>query len=173
VFAAGTVAYRERLYAPWWLWLAALGLAALLLAEVFLGTAGTLLLLAYAVALPATAAGLWYAGRLPVRVTTTEFQVDDARLPIGVISQVGVLNPTAKREALSTAADPDAFIVQRPWIPRAVLVVLDDPTDPTPYWVVSSRHPEQVATALLAAREAAAGASRRDVAAEAGRDRTG
>ena len=30
-----------------------------------------------------------------------------------------------------------------------------DPADPTPYWVVSARHPERLARALLAAREAA------------------
>jgi hypothetical protein len=29
------------------------------------------------------------------------------------------------------------------------LVVLDDPDDPTPYWMVSSRHPERVLAALL------------------------
>jgi hypothetical protein len=29
-----------------------------------------------------------------------------------------------------------------------VLVVLDDADDPTPYWLVSSRHPEQVLSAL-------------------------
>jgi hypothetical protein len=31
-----------------------------------------------------------------------------------------------------------------------VLVVLDDPDDPTPYWLVSSRHPERVLSALRA-----------------------
>jgi hypothetical protein len=33
--------------------------------------------------------------------------------------------------------------------------VLDDPADPTPYWVFSARRPEKVAAALLAARDAA------------------
>jgi Protein of unknown function (DUF3093) len=28
------------------------------------------------------------------------------------------------------------------------LVVLDDPDDPTPYWLVSSRHPGRVLAAL-------------------------
>ena len=31
-----------------------------------------------------------------------------------------------------------------------VLVVLDDPEDPTPYWLVSSRRPEKVLAALRA-----------------------
>jgi hypothetical protein len=29
-----------------------------------------------------------------------------------------------------------------------MLVVLDDPDDPTPYWLVSSRHPDRVLSAL-------------------------
>ena len=29
-----------------------------------------------------------------------------------------------------------------------VLLVLDDPDDPTPYWLVSSRHPDRVLDAL-------------------------
>jgi hypothetical protein len=33
--------------------------------------------------------------------------------------------------------------------------VLDDPDDPTPYWVVSTRHPEKLATAIVAARQRA------------------
>jgi len=41
--------------------------------------------------------------------------------------------------------------VQRPWIGGAVQVLLDDPADPTPYWVVSTRHPVELAEALLAA----------------------
>ncbi|HWB36700.1 MAG TPA: DUF3093 family protein, partial [Rugosimonospora sp.] len=30
-------------------------------------------------------------------------------------------------------------------------VVLDDPDDPTPYWIVSSRRPRRLAAALVAA----------------------
>ena len=31
---------------------------------------------------------------------------------------------------------------------RMVLSMIDDPDDPTPYWLVSSRHPELVLAAL-------------------------
>ena len=34
------------------------------------------------------------------------------------------------------------------WIKTMVLLVLDDPDDPTPYWLVSTRHPEKVLAAL-------------------------
>jgi hypothetical protein len=68
---------------------------------------------------------------------------------------VTVLGVAEKRILLGTAAHPYAFVVQRPWIKGAVQVHLDDPNDPTPYWVVSSRRPAALAAALLAARAAA------------------
>ena len=58
------------------------------------------------------------------------------------------------RKLLGPAAHPYAFVVQRPWVSGAVQVHLDDPADPTPYWVVSSRRPADLAAALLAARAA-------------------
>ena len=66
-----------------------------------------------------------------------------------MIADVVALDAAGKRELLGVGADPLAFVVQRPWMPGAVQVELDDPADPTPYWVVSSRHPVELATALL------------------------
>jgi hypothetical protein len=138
---------------PWWLWLAALGLAALASAEIFLGAPGAPLWLPYAVLLPLTALGLWRAGRVRVAVRDGELWVDDAHLPVRYAAEVGVLDAEGKRAALGPRADPLAFVVQRPWVRGAVLVVLDDPADPTPYWVVSARKPERLARAILAAKE--------------------
>lgn len=144
------IRYAERLVVPWWLWLAALALAALLAAEVFLGAPGFATYVPYLVLLPLTAFALWWFGRTRVAVQDGEFRVDDARLPVRFVREVGVLDAEAKREALGPRADPYAFVVQRPWVRAAVLVVLDDPADPTPYWVVSARRPARVAEALLA-----------------------
>ncbi len=38
-----------------------------------------------------------------------------------------------------------------PWVAGAVQVGVDDPADPTPYWVVSSRDPVRLAEALVSA----------------------
>jgi hypothetical protein len=37
-----------------------------------------------------------------------------------------------------------------------VRVTVTDPQDPTPYWLVSTRHPEKLVEALQAARQRAA-----------------
>lgn len=147
--------HSERLTVPWWLWLPALALAAFLSAEVFLGGGGALQWLPYALLLPATAVALWRLGRVRVAVADGELRVDDARLPVGYIAGVTVLGPPEKRMLLGPAARPYAFVVQRPWVGGAVQVHLDDPADPTPYWVISSRRPAELAAAILAARQAA------------------
>ncbi|WP_216592634.1 DUF3093 domain-containing protein [Verrucosispora sioxanthis] len=146
-------AYAERLRLPWWLWLAGLAAAALLAVEVWMGAAGAWL--PFAVLLPAAAAGLAWLGRIRVAVTDAELRVDDARLPVRFVADAVALDAAGRREVLGVGADPLAFVVQRPWVPGAVQVVLNDPADPTPFWVVSSRHPVELAEALLAARDAA------------------
>lgn len=151
--AAGS--FAERLVAPWWLWLLGLAIAVPLAAEVYLGAPGQPLWLPYAVLVPLTLAILAWLSRIRVRVAGGQLFVDDAHLPVGYIARVGVLDAAAKREALGVKADPLAFVVQRPWVREAVLVVLDDPADPTPYWMVSSRRPRKLVGALLAAKEAA------------------
>jgi hypothetical protein len=75
-------------------------------------------------------------------------RADDARLPLSVISSVTVLDVEGKRDLLGIDAEPLAFVIQRPWIPRGVRIDLNDPDDPTPYWYISSRHPHELAAAL-------------------------
>jgi len=146
--------YTERLGISWWSWLAALAIDLIIGFELLLGFPSVPGWLPFAVLLPATAALLVWTARITVTVTADEFLVDDARLPLSVIGDVVALDAAGKRESLGVAAHPMSFIIQRPWIGPAVQVLLDDPDDPTPFWVISTRHPVELATALLAARDA-------------------
>jgi hypothetical protein len=146
-------AYSERLGLPWWCWLAGAALAGLAAAEVWMGAGGVRAWLPFVLLLPATLAGLWWLGRVRVAVDEAELRVDDARLPVRYVADAVPLDAEGRREVLGVGADPLAFVVQRPWIGGAVQVVLDDPDDPTPFWVVSSRRPAELAAALLAARD--------------------
>lgn len=147
---AGTL-YTERLTTPIWGWPLSFAGGGLLAAEVWMGAGGVRAWVPFAVMLPVVVASMLWFGRIKVAVTGTELQVDDARLPVSVIADVVALDAAGKREALGVGAHPLAFVVQRPWIGGAVQVVLDDPADPTPFWVVSTRHPVELATALLQA----------------------
>ena len=82
----GRAAYTERLHLTWWMWLGALVLDLILGIEVWLAVDGLPLWAPFAVLLPLTAALLIRAGRIRIRVTAGEFQVDDARLPVAVMA---------------------------------------------------------------------------------------
>ncbi|GAA4508040.1 DUF3093 domain-containing protein [Brevibacterium yomogidense] len=44
--------------------------------------------------------------------------------------------------------DARAHLVLRPWVKTVVRVEIDDPADPTPYWLVSTRRPDALVSAL-------------------------
>jgi hypothetical protein len=147
-------AYTERLGVSIWAWPTATVAAFLLGFEVLMGFTAVPAWVPFVALIPVTAAILLWAGRIRVTVTDGELRVDDARLPVSVIGDVIALDAGGKREALGVGSHPLAFVIQRPWIGPAVQVLLDDPDDPTPFWVISTRHPVELATALLAARDA-------------------
>jgi hypothetical protein len=78
-----------------------------------------------------------------------------------VITDAIPIDANGRRELLGVSADPLAFVVTRPWVGGAVQVVLNDPDDPTPYWVISSRRPTELAALLTERLPVAAGADRR------------
>jgi hypothetical protein len=149
--------YRERLNVPLWWWLAAPAAAGLLAAEVYLGAPGYATVLPYTVLVPAVVFVLWWAGRVRIAVTPDELQVDDARLPLRFVGAVAPLSPLQTRDLLGPVAEPYAFVIQRPWVGTAVRVDLTDPADPTPYWVISTRHPGELAAAIDASRVGSGG----------------
>lgn len=149
-----TVRYAERLALPWWLWLSALAVTTLLAAEIHLGAPGMRSWVPYAVLLPLSAVGLWWLGRIRVAVEDDALLVDDARLQVRYIAAVEPLDPEQKRQQLGPRAHPLGFVVQRPWVRGAVKVTLDDPDDPTPYWLVSCRRPAAVIAAVGEAQRA-------------------
>ncbi|GJF09742.1 membrane protein [Mycolicibacterium cyprinidarum] len=147
-----TVLYRERLRIPSWWWLPGLGLAALIAFEVNMGVRTLPNWLPFAVLLPVAAIVLLWLGRTELRVTRsggeTEVWISGAHLPVGVIDRSAKVPRSAKSSALGRQLDPAAYVVHRAWIGPMVLLVLDDPDDPTPYWLISARHPDKVLAAL-------------------------
>lgn len=140
------------MWVPWWWWPPGLGLAALIAFEVNMGVTGVPNWLPFAVLLPVAAVALLWLGRTEVRVVSgvddTELWVGAAHLPMSVVSRSAEVPRSAKSAALGRQLDPAAFVMHRAWVGPMVLLVLDDPDDPTPYWLVSCRHPDRVLSAL-------------------------
>lgn len=74
--------------------------------------------------------------------------VDRARLPIQVISAVEMLDRPQTEQAMGPDLDARAHLRHRAWAHYSVRIVLDDRDDPTPYWLISTRRPEDLAEAL-------------------------
>jgi Protein of unknown function (DUF3093) len=149
------VRYRERLWVPWWWWPLGFGLAALIAFEVDLGVRSLPGWVPYAILFAAAFGALLWLGRLEIKVTAgpgvsdgVQLWAAEAHLPVTAIARSAEIAPSAKSAALGRQLDPAAFVLHRPWVGPMVLVVLDDPDDPTPYWLVSCRHPERVLSAL-------------------------
>lgn len=145
------MAYRERLTLSWW-WIGVVAGLILSVALVYFvyqppQVAGAVTLGLVAVAVAATLAG---ATRVDVR--PTGLHCGSSLLEPRYIGDAHALTADQTRERLGPGADPRAFLVTRFYIPRAVEVTVDDPADPHPYWLVSSRHPEELADAIRRAR---------------------
>jgi hypothetical protein len=143
------------LWVPWWWWPLGFALAALIAFEVNLGVAALPGWLPFATLFTVAAATLLWLGRVEIRVTAgsapgdgVELWAGQAHLPVTVIARSAEIPRSAKSAALGRQLDPGAYVLHRAWVGPMILLVLDDPDDPTPYWLVSCRHPERVLSAL-------------------------
>ncbi len=66
-----------------------------------------------------------------------------------VLPRALIVPQTARRNALGPQFDPAAFLVTHGWIDEHIMLVLDDPEDPTPYWLIATKNPQQVLDAFL------------------------
>lgn len=145
--------YRERLHAPigWWV----IGLFFAVSFATAVGFAlGPWVSLAGGVLAAAVVAGglLWYGGKA-IAVDDGGLRVGECRLEPECLGEVRELDAAQTRERLGRGADRRAFLVLRAYVPTSVEVTVDDPADPHPYWLVSSRRPGELAAALAQLRD--------------------
>ncbi|WP_233266947.1 DUF3093 domain-containing protein [Tomitella fengzijianii] len=152
------VVYSERLWIPLWWWLIGAAVAALIGYELHLAfTSVPAWVLMVALQPISIAVGAWLSRSLltvtddPAAADGTgrEFHIAGrAHLPLSAAARAMAVPRSAKRAAMGRQLDPAAFVFQRPWVGPLALIVLDDPDDPTPYWLVSSRRPRRLLDAL-------------------------
>lgn len=134
--------YRERLWAPPSWVVITLG-GAVLVAVSF---RQNLLLLA----------GLPLLGLLALAVLSRDqlsvedgvLHVPGARAPLTAFGPAEVLDRAALRQRMGIRADRDAWVKVKPWARTGLLLPVDDPEDDTPYWLIGTRHPSDLAVAL-------------------------
>jgi hypothetical protein len=138
---------------PWWWWPLGFILAGLIALEVNQAAANVPDWIGFLALFAVASGALLFLGRSEIRVVAAddglvELWAGGAHLPVSVIDRYAEVPRSAKSAALGRQLDPAAYVVHRAWVGPMVLVVLDDPDDPTPYWLVSCRHPDRVLSAL-------------------------
>ena len=144
--------YSERLTVPLWWWGVAALLVLLLGAEFNVRLSLPMKILTYLIFGGAAALLLVFAGAVRVGVADGTLLAGRARLPLQYAGEVRILDRAAMRALMGPQADPAAWTVHRPWVKEGLAVVVTDPDDDTPYWLISSRRPAALAAALNAAR---------------------
>ena len=140
--------FREETYWPAWLWLFLLFLATSLALAFWaaLGVRwgaiiGLLQLL-----------GLIYLSQrsaLLLEVTESELKVGSAHIDRQFLGVVEPLSADAMRKWRGPLCDPAGFMALRFWISTGVKIEINDPKDPCPYWLVSSKKAQPLVAALL------------------------
>jgi hypothetical protein len=143
---ATTLTFHERLLPGPGGWLGTVGLgaiAAIALWPVHATAAialGLLVCLGSATALAVTAP--------VVEVSDGVLRAGSARIPVALLGHAEALDVAAMRHELGPGLDGRAYVCLRAWARTGVRVALDDPADPTPYWLVSTRRPQLLVEAL-------------------------
>jgi len=142
--------YRERLFVPlsWWFGCVATAIvfAWILLVSTTRIAAGV----TFVVVLIASALVVARYGSLTITRDDTGLRVGGAFLDEIHIGAAEALHRGEYRRRLGVEADARAYLVTRPYLDRGVLVRVADDADPVPYWLVSTRHPDDIAAAINA-----------------------
>ena len=140
--------YDERLGVPlrWWalatMFLASMLLAFLVATPLWIALTGTAVLVVLVLTL-----FLGY-GAARISVHDGVLTAGRAHIPLAHVGDVVPLDADDTRRLAGREADARAYLLLRPYLRRAVRIRIDDPADPTPYWLVSTRRPERLAAAL-------------------------
>jgi hypothetical protein len=138
--------FRERLTVPvmWWVLAGLFSLTVLLAVGTYLGPiwgVGT------AVAAMIVAAAIFVSASILISVDAHELRVGRASIEHAYIADCRALDAEATRGLAGVDADARAHLVLRPYVKTAVEITLNDNDDPVPYWLVSTRRPQQLSAA--------------------------
>ena len=139
--------FRERLTVPimWWLLAGLFSLSVLIAIGAYLDATWAV---GTSIATFSVAAAIFGSASILISVDEKEIHVGRATIERAYIAACRALSAEDTRRRTGVEADARAHMVLRPYIKTAVEITLEDPVDPVPYWLVSTRHPRRLAAAL-------------------------
>lgn len=150
VSSTHTAVYRERLWPGALGWAIAAG-AGVVTALALLPVNQTLAFAAGAVVL-AVSVVVTIASAPVVEVGADELRAGRAHILVSLLGDGAGIGPAARPGALGPDLDARAYVCLRAWIPEMVRWDVTDAADATPYWLVSTRRPEELRAAVSAAQ---------------------
>lgn len=139
--------YRERLWPAAWI----LGVTALVIPASLLVLAPISLLAGAitGIVLYAGCVALFVYGAPVIAVKDGTLSAGRATIPVGLIGDVLAFDGEEATLERGQRLKANAFLVIRGGIRGVVRAQITDPLDPTPYWLISTRHPTELAAAIL------------------------
>lgn len=144
--------YRERLFAPAWWWIAGMLTMFTFGAIVWTGFDLGITLAVFAALFAVTAAFLLNWGRATIVVDDGLLRVGKDVLVLAQTGEVVPLDETQTRILRGPRADPRAYVLIRPYLRRSVYIEHTAPDGDSPYWLVATRHPAELAAAIERSR---------------------
>ncbi|HLN75540.1 MAG TPA: DUF3093 domain-containing protein [Nocardioidaceae bacterium] len=146
-----SVLYDERLHVPLRWWVQAIMALAIVWLAFIVSLPPAIAWVATGVLTAAVSALLLGYGSARVRIEGGVFHAGRAHIPVTLLADPNPLDREGTRLLAGRDADARAYLLLRPYLKRAVRVAVTDPADPAPYWLISTRRPEELARALSAA----------------------
>lgn len=87
-----------------------------------------------------------------LEVTETHFTAGRARIERRFVGETQAFRGNEATLERGQRLDARAWLVIRGWVDPVVRVEITDEADPTPYWLVSTRRPDELVEALNSAR---------------------
>lgn len=150
----GLVTYRERLGPSLWL----VGSAAVLapMAGLVLVPLDSTIALAAGLLIGVTAVVALVALSPVITLVDGQLRAGRARIDVRFLGHPTALLGEEARRARGPELDPRAWHLIRGGIDGVLVVPIEDPHDPAPAWIISSRTPDRLAAAILRSKPASA-----------------
>jgi hypothetical protein len=143
--------YREKVYAPWWIWGLALSMCASLAIAFGAALGMTVGFITFLASGVLTCFALM-ASAYVIEIDSGSIRVGKAHLPLQFCGVALALDPAQARQRRGPTADPACYLAIRGWVDTAATLEVTDPADRTPYWFISSRNPTRLVAALATAK---------------------
>lgn len=154
---SAAVRYRERLTPSLWVFGASAVLAPM--AALVLTPVDATIALVAGVVLGVVVIALLVASSPVVEVTDAELRAGRARIEVHYLGAPEALTGEEARQARGPALDPRAWHLIRGGMEGLVIVAVTDQRDATPFWVISSRTPDRLASAIMQAQRSRSSSS--------------